>query len=98
APVTPTGGRIQGTITARDGALKNLRDDLNTLASQLITEVNTVHRAGFSLSGSTGADFFTGTNAADIKVNATLLNDPALLQAGGVSGAVGDNQVALSLA
>jgi len=64
----------------------------------LITEVNGVHNTGFSLNGSTGADFFTGTNASDIKVNDVLTGDPALVQASGVAGAVGDNQVALSLA
>ena len=98
AALTLTGGSLQGTIDARDGALKTLRADVNSLASLVITEVNTLHSAGFSLTGSTGAIFFTGTNAADIAVNGTLLNDPALLQAGGVGGAVGDNQVALALA
>ncbi len=97
-PLALTGGTIQGTIDARDGALANLRADLNTLASQLITQVNAIHRDGFGLTGTTGTDFFTGTNAADIAVNQTILDDPSLLQASGVSGAVGDNQVALSLA
>jgi flagellar hook-associated protein 1 FlgK len=97
-PLTLTGGSMQGTIEARDGALKSLRDDLNGMAAQLITEVNTLHRAGFSLTGSTGADLFTGTNAGDIGVNAALVTDPTLLQAAGVNGAPGDNQVALALA
>ena len=38
--LTLTGGSIQGTIEARDGALKSLQDGLNTLASQLISQVN----------------------------------------------------------
>jgi flagellar hook-associated protein 1 FlgK len=97
-PLALTGGSLQGAIEARDGALKSLRDDVNGLASLVITEVNTIHRAGFSLNGSTGADFYTGTNAADIAVNGALLDDPTLLQASGTSGAVGDNQVALALA
>jgi flagellar hook-associated protein 1 len=42
--------------------------------------------------------FFTGTDATDIGVNASLLNDPTLVQAAGVSGAPGDNQTALALA
>jgi flagellar hook-associated protein 1 FlgK len=96
-PLTLTGGSLQGVIDARDGALKSLRDDVNSLASLLITKVNTIHSAGFSLTGSTGAEFFTGTNAADIAVNASLLSDPSLLQASGTNGAVGDNQVALAL-
>lgn len=97
-PLALTGGSLQGAIEARDGALKSLRDDVNTLASLLITEVNSIHNAGFSLTGSTGAVFLAGTNAADIAVNGALVNDPALLQASGTNGAVGDNQVALALA
>jgi flagellar hook-associated protein 1 FlgK len=97
-PLTLTSGSVQGTIDARDGALQSLRDDLNNSAAQLIAEVNAVHQAGFSLTGSTGADFFSGTDAGTIQVNAALAADPSLLQASGVSGAAGDNQVALALA
>lgn len=97
-PLTLTGGSLQGTIDVRDGALAALRTSVNSLAAQLISEVNTAHVAGFSLTGSTAANFFTGTNASDIHVNGALLNDPSLVQAAGVSGATGDNQVALALA
>jgi len=97
-PLALTSGSIQGTIDARDGALQSLRDDLDNTAAQLIAEVNSVHQAGFSLTGSTGADFFTGTDAGTIQVNAVLVADPSLLQASGTAGAVGDNQVALALA
>jgi flagellar hook-associated protein 1 FlgK len=97
-PLTLTGGSIQGTIDARDGALAALSTSINSLATLLISEVNTIHSAGFSLTGSTGASFFTGTNAGTIAVNAALLSDPSLIQASGTSGAVGDNQVALALA
>jgi flagellar hook-associated protein 1 FlgK len=98
AAMALTGGSIQGTIEARDSGLTTLRDNLNALASALITEVNAIHASGYSLTGSTGAAFFTGTNASDISVNAALLDDPALLQAAGVAGAVGNNETALRLA
>ena len=93
-----TGGSLHGTIEARDGAIADLRKGINSLASQLITQVNAVHRDGFSLTGTTGADFFTGTGAADIAVNSALKDNPALLQAAGVSDAAGDASVAKSLA
>ena len=96
--LTLTGGSMAGNIDARDGALKTLSDNLDALSALLIAEVNTVHAAGFSLTGTTNEDFFTGTNARDIAVNATLLGDPSLIQASGTNGAVGDNQVALALA
>lgn len=97
-PLTLTGGQMQGTIDARDGALATLQTSLDTLASQLITQVNAVHSAGFSLTGTTGANFFTGTSAATMGVNAALAGDPSLVQAAGVAGASGNNTVALALA
>jgi flagellar hook-associated protein 1 len=97
-PLTLTGGSIQGTIDARDGALKTLRDGLDTLASSLISQVNGVYSNGYDLNGGTGAAFFTGTDASTIAVNASLQTDPSLLQAAGISGATGDNTVALALA
>lgn len=93
-----TGGSIQGTIEARDGVIADLKTNINTLANVLIHTVNTIHTAGFSLTGSTGANFFNGSDAASINVNNTLINDPSLVQAAGISGATGDNQTALALA
>jgi len=96
--ITLTGGSIAGEITARDGALASLQSGLNTLASQLITQVNTIYSAGFDLNGHTGQDLFTGTGASDIGVNNNVVTDPSQFQAAGVAGAAGDNTVALALA
>lgn len=96
--LTLTGGSMQGTIDARDNDLVTLRTDLDTLASNLITEVNAVHSAGFSMTGTTGAAFFTGTNASDLALNTALADDPSLIQASAVSGTVGDSAVAVQLA
>lgn len=93
-----TGGGIQGTIDARDGALTGLRGRIDTLAGQLITEINTVHAAGYDLTGNTGEAFFTGTDATTIRVNNVLVTDPGRIQGAGAPGAVGDNTVALALA
>ena len=97
-PLTLTGGSIQGTIEAREGSVKTLQTDINALAAALITEVNAIHSAGFSLTGSTGAAFFTGANASDIAVNGALLGDPSLLQLSDTAGAAGNNGMALRLA
>ncbi|HEX3856447.1 MAG TPA: flagellar hook-associated protein FlgK [Verrucomicrobiae bacterium] len=96
--LTLTGGSIQGTIDARDGELATMQSSINTLASTLITQVNTIHSGGFSLTGTTGANFFNGSDAATITVNATLANNPSLIQASGTVTATGDNSVALQLA
>lgn len=93
-----TGGSIAGAIGARDGTLADLAKGLDTLASQIATQINSVYRTGYDLNGNTGADFFTGTSAATLGVNSALQADPAKVQAAGVSGAAGDNAVALALA
>ena len=98
ANLTLTGGSMQGTIDARDGELATMQSGINTLASTLITQVNAVHSGGFSLTGTTGANFFNGSDAATITVNASLANNPSLIQASGTSTATGDNSVALQLA
>ncbi|MGH7970345.1 MAG: flagellar hook-associated protein FlgK, partial [Limisphaerales bacterium] len=98
APLTLTGGSIEGAIETRDGALADLAGGINSIASTLISQVNSIYTGGYSLTGSTGADFFTGTDAATIGVNSTLQTDPSLVQAASVAGASGDNGVALALA
>lgn len=97
-PLSPSGGSIQGIIDVRDGVLKTLQDNINSLATNLITEVNNTHSAGFGLTGSSGALFFTGTTAADIAANKDLAENPALVQASGTSGAANDNQTMLAMA
>jgi flagellar hook-associated protein 1 FlgK len=96
-PLTLTGGSIEGSITARDGAVATLQTSIDTLASQLISQVNTAYSSGYDLNGNTGQSFFTGSGAADIGVNSTLVNDPSTFQASDTAGASGNNNVVLSL-
>jgi len=96
--LTLTGGSMQGTIDARDGTLATMQGSVNTLASTLITQVNTIHSGGYSLTGSSSANFFNGSDAATITVNPTLANNPSLIQASGDPAATGDNSIALQLA
>ena len=98
ATLTLTGGSMQGTIDARDGELVTMQSSINTLASTLITQVNTVHSGGFNLTGTNGTNFFNGSDAATITVNAALASNPSLIQASGTSTANSDNSVARQLA
>lgn len=93
-----TGGRIQGTIEARDGAVASLREQVNLTAGRLIAEANAIHQQGFGLNDTTGADLFTGTGAADMAVNPDLIREPARLQLASEAGAKGDGKVGLQLA
>jgi flagellar hook-associated protein 1 len=93
-----TGGSIKAAMDIRAGALGDLQSGLDLLASQLITQVNAVYSGGYDLDGGTGASFFTGSNASNIGVNSTLRDNPSKVQAAGMAGAVGNNEVALALA
>ena len=72
-PVTLSGGSVQGTIEARDGGIASLQTGLNNLASQLISQVNSIYSKGYDLHGNTGSSFFAGTDASSIAVNSALV-------------------------
>ena len=91
-------GSIQGMIDARDTDLKALRDGLDQLASTMMSSFNAAHAGGVGLDGSTGRAFFTGTSAADIAVNASLVGHPERVQLSSASGASADNSVVLAMA
>ncbi len=97
-PLDIVGGSIHGAISTRDGAIQSMRDDLSSLATGMIAEVNRIHQGGFGLNGSTGLDFFQGTNAADIKVNRALIDDPTKLQASASATDAGNNAIVLDMA
>ncbi len=75
--------------------LANYKTDLNNVAAGLISSVNALHQKGAGLDGSTGLNFFNGTDASDISINQTLVTDPNKLAAaaepaGGGKPAPGD--------
>ena len=97
AGATPTtlalsGGSIQGALDTRDGAVKTLRNNINSLAGQLVTSVN----AAYNPTGATG-NFFNpaGTTAASIQLAGGLTATNLKASDG---GAAGDNTVALAVA
>lgn len=91
-----SGGELNGLLAVRDETITKLRQDLDTVASTLIDEVNNIHSAGYDMGGFSGLDFFTGTNAANIEVNALLVGDSRLVAASG-TGEPGDNAIAISM-
>ena len=97
-------GKLKGWLDARDIDIENSLTKLDTLAQNLMTEVNTLHAAGYGLDGSTGNDFFTGTaTAAGITVNPLISNDTNLIAAAESFNIVpgdkpGDNGNAIAIA
>lgn len=91
-PVALSAGSIKGSLTARDGAIQTLRNDLDQLARQLVTSVN----ATYNPTGATG-DFFvaSGVNAATLAVDGSVTANNLKASDGGHAG---DNDVALAVA
>jgi flagellar hook-associated protein 1 FlgK len=86
------GGSINGALVARDGAVQNVRDNLNSLARQLVTSVN----AAYNPTNGTGNFFLAaGVTAATIRLDPTLT--AANLKASD-GGAAADNTIALAVA
>ena len=87
-----TGGSIKGHLTARDGALQTLSDNLDRLASQMVTSVNAVYNPS-----GTGQNFFdpAGTDASSIRLASGLtgLN----VRASVAGGAAGDGSIAQAI-
>ncbi len=86
-------GSIKGALTARDGAIQDLRNSIDLIARQFVSAVN----SAYNPSGTAGKDFFTstGTTAGTISVAAGVT--VTSLRAGS-SGASGDNDLANAVA
>jgi flagellar hook-associated protein 1 FlgK len=93
------GGELQGLLTVRDQTIPEAKDELNTLAYEISTQVNTQHAAGVGLDGSTGNNFFTdpaGVTTDAARNMAVTLTDSSKVAAGNTS-APGDNENALTI-
>ncbi len=99
---TVTSGKLLGLLQSAS-SIQNMQANLNTLANNVKTEVNTIHETGTNSLGQTNIQFFndvpTGqpqTGASNFSVNAAIVTNPDVI-ASGVSGNPGDGGVALSL-
>lgn len=99
-----TGGVLGGQLTDRNGELNDQLDKLNTLAYNLVTQINDAHDDGYGLDGSTGNNFFTALASSDsaaalMSIDPDLASDLDKISAaeedptGGSSG-VGDGRIA----
>ena len=100
-----TGGKLKGWLDVRDTSLPQYLNDLDALAEGIIDGVNAIHSTGYGLVDTatglpyTGIDFFTGTSAGDIAVNATVADNFRTVAASATqSGVPGDNDNAIDIA
>jgi flagellar hook-associated protein 1 FlgK len=91
-------GRLKGLIDARDTTATGLQTSLNTLASQIVTQVNQQHRLGYGLDGSTTQDFFTAGGTTAATINVALTDRRQIAASSTAAGVPGNNVNALAVA
>ena len=96
--VDPRSGSLQALSEVINIELPELRGRLDQLAAALVTEVNAVHRSGFTATGATNSDFFdpTGVTAHTISLSAAVEASTDAIAAG-ATAAAGDGDVALQI-
>jgi flagellar hook-associated protein 1 FlgK len=88
------GGTVGAMVDTMTTLIPAMSDALDAVARNLADTVNALHSTGYSMDGSTGLDFFTGTTAATIKV---AITDPEKVAVSSATGAL-DNSVADAIA
>jgi len=91
-----TTGKLQGLMDSRDTQINDVRESLDAVAKQLITEVNNLHAQGRT-GTSSGLPFFTGDSIHTIEVNPALVSNTDMV-AMGRSGSDGDAELAQEIA
>ena len=97
------GGTVAGLIAARDVNIPGYRAELDTLAYEVVQQVNTLHDAGFTLGGVDAPPFFqplatVAGAASQIALDPTVAANATLIAAGSVAATPGDNGTARGLA
>lgn len=114
-PVNPSSGILKGLLDMRDGDGTNgvkgipyYMEEWNKLAYNIAQSINSVHKAGYGLDGSTGTSFFTDFGAYDptvqyakqIQVDSSILASDGLQKIAAATdpnALPGDNTNALNL-
>ncbi|MCH6266834.1 flagellar hook-associated protein FlgK [Neobacillus citreus] len=73
ADINLVSGELFGRLEAYNKVIPDIETKINKLAEVFKDSVNTVHKSGFDLDGNPGVDFFSGTNATNLNVNAVIM-------------------------
>ena len=93
-----SGGRLKGLLDARDQTIPAVLNKLDTLAANLVTEVNTQHRLGVGLDGSTGLNFFNPAGVTARSIGVAITDGQQVAASESAAGLPGNNVNALALA
>lgn len=103
--VNDFGGTLKGLLGVRDETIPEISNDIDQLAYEIASTVNTLHLTGVDQNGASATELFTLVPPSDPSAPAwegaassiTLnFDDPALIAAG-TTGLTGDNSLTLSI-
>jgi flagellar hook-associated protein 1 FlgK len=97
--IDPRGGTVGGLLELVNQTLPGLHGRLDTLVASVVSEFNAIHRAGTTLTGATGVDFFdpAGVTAGSMALSAAVAASTDAIAAS-ATGAPGDGGAALRIA
>jgi len=94
-----TGGKLAGYLQVRDVNLASYKTQLDTLAYDVVQQVNALHSTGYDQTGAAAGNFFTplASSAGAASAMTMAFSDPRLIAAAAIADK-GDNQMARQLA
>jgi flagellar hook-associated protein 1 FlgK len=96
--IEPSKGKLAAQLKVNNESIPKYLAYLNETAKAIINSVNSIHRMGFSVNGTTGLNFFKGTGASDIAVNGAIASNPNLIATSSRPYEEGNNEIALKIA
>ena len=98
SPAPVSEGRLMGLTEVRDSVIPDYLERLDQITGALVSEVNSLHRAGYGADGLSGVDFFDNSksSASNISLDAEIVADQNKIAASG-DGNAGDNGIALAI-
>lgn len=95
--IVPTKGKLAAQIQIFNQKIPEYQQYLLNIISVVKTEVNKIHRNGYSVNGTTGINFFNEKSKL-LEVNDVIKNNPNLIATSSVPDAQGNNDIALQIA
>lgn len=91
AAQTSGGGQLAGLLTTRNQDIPSILGQINTLASGVATQINSVQANGTDLNGNAGQPLFTISATDPAASLSVALTDPSLIAASAPGNGPGDN-------
>ncbi|MHB1743358.1 MAG: flagellar hook-associated protein FlgK [Acidobacteriaceae bacterium] len=85
------GGQLAGLLTTRNQDIPSILGQINTLASGVATQINSVQAGGTDLNGNAGQPLFTISATDPAASLSVALTDPSLIAASAPGNGPGDN-------